>query len=502
MRKFKQLQFCLLLGLLLTLFIGNLSNVKAITFEGFLTYLGNQEKSEQITNWYNFINNAYYNSTIDFSSWLSEWDSSADLIYVYNTSIRQNLVVEPQITFVNLKNNNSQIYYNNNNSYIYFTGSQSYTKKTFNLNISGTGTTSVSGITNYSQPRLYVANLFTNNTSFIVKEDILYSDSSLTSPYTGFYYFNNNYSDMGFKYVDNPIKTSYSNQYIKLGEFIGDIDFSNVTVQFGFLTENNTMGTVIATYGYNDSTTTSKLNIVNNNLYIPSRLITSDSYAVSVVIGTTSYDKVLDIQFISASGISGDNTFNVQDSTNNIIDNDNKNNDFWKETYNSLFTIDSGDTKDLINGFINSTNLGISGDEETIKIITDKLQGQADDFIISWNDIVIPNLFGNQAMVLIPQNEINFSQLCRENQGLRLAKGALNVITSGGLIILVLMNFSQTIMKLLGTENRFIDPEEIYFETQAVINDDQLDTTHMPVPYASTPYFRDRYYKWYFGGGK
>lgn len=312
---------------LFIILIGVWTSASAITFEGFLTYLGNQEKSEQITNWYNFINNAYYNSTIDFSSWLNEWDSSADLIYVYNTSIRQNLAVEAQIYFVNLKNNNSKIYYNNNNSYIYFTGSQSYTKKTFNLNISGNGSTSVSGITNYTQPRLYVDNLFTNHTGFIVKEDILYSDSNLTSPYTGFYYFNNNYSDMGFKYVDSPIKTSYSNQYIKLGEFIGDIDFTDVTIQFGFLTENNTMGQVLATYGYPDSPELNKLKITNNVLYIPSRLITSDSYAVSVVIGTTSYDKVLDIQFISASGSSGDNIFNVQDSTNNIIDNDNDNTD-------------------------------------------------------------------------------------------------------------------------------------------------------------------------------
>lgn len=501
MKKYKPLQYCLLLGLLLTLFIGNLSNVKAITFEGFLTYLGNQEKSEQITNWYNFINNAYYNSTIDFSSWLNAWDNSADFIYVYDTSISQNVAVSPQITFANLKDNNLKMYMGSNNTRVYLTGSLSYYYKTFNLNTSR-GTASVSGGSNNYRNDIYVSNTFTTHNAFIIKEDILYSDSSLTSPYTGFYYFNNNYSDMGFKYVDSPIKTTYSNQYIKLGEFIGDIDYTNVAIQFGFLTENNTMGQVLATYGYPDSPELNKLKITNNVLYIPSRLITSDSYAVSVVIGTTSYDKVLDIEFVSASGSSGDNSFNIQDSTNNIIDNDNDNNDFWKETYNNLFTIDSGDTKDLINGFINSTNLGISGDEETIKIITDKLQGQADDFIISWNDIVIPNLFGNQQMVLIPQNEINFSQMCRENQGLRLAKGALNVITSGGLIILVLMNFSQTIMKLLGTENRFIDPEEIYYETQAVINDDQLDTTHMPVPYASTPYFRERYYKWYFGGGK
>lgn len=369
---------------LFIILIGVWTSASAITFEGFLTYLGNQEKSEQITNWYNFINNAYYNSTIDFSSWLNEWDSSADLIYVYNTSIRQNLAAEPQIYFVNLKNNNSQIYYNNNNSYIYFTGSQNFTKKTFTLNISGTGSTSVSGITNYTQPRLYVANLFTNFTSFIVKEDILYSDSNLTSPYTGFYYFNNNYSDMGFKYVDSPIKTSYSNQYIKLGEFIGNIDFTDVAIQFGFLTENNTMGQVLATYGYPGSPELNKLKITNNVLYIPSRLITSDSYAVSVVIGTTSYDKVLDIQFISASGTSGDYTFNVQDSTNNIIDNDNDNTD---KIINSItkpyvpsgdYNITSGDFNlgitytnpfnNLISEIINLLRVSLTGSQRIVNL--------------------------------------------------------------------------------------------------------------------------------------
>ena len=61
------------------------------------------------------------------------------------------------------------------------------------------------------------------------------------------------------------------------------------------------------------------------------------------------------------------------------------------------------------------------------------------------------------------------------------------------------INYKNMILKLLGTENRFIDTEELYYETQSVVNDDQLGSSTYPVPYMYSPYFRQQYYKWRYG---
>lgn len=292
-----------------------------MTFDEYLNYWGSQDNSTQMEWTYNFINNLYYDSVTDFTTYLSNWVSSTDSIYTQISNTSSNSERTLRIMFIN--NENISYYKDGNN--IRFTSATLITVLSATFNSNRNTITSIK-VTNENRSFINMSDNFfdnTNSTKFLISDNLIYSDNSLTSITSADYYYKKVYTNTVFKYVDNPIYTNYVNQYIKLGEFIGGVDYSNVRVQFGFLNQDNTMGQIIALYGYPDSTLP-KLYINNNNLYIDSRLITSDNYAVSVVIDTISYDKVLDIQFINSSG-SGNAIFDIQNGTNNIINNNNNN---------------------------------------------------------------------------------------------------------------------------------------------------------------------------------
>lgn len=303
----------------------NLSSVKAVTFPEYLQYLGNQDLTSHQQTAYNYFYQTYYNSSVDFTDLLTTWQDT-DTIYTIQFSHSNSSPFVLQVSFFNVKN--TFMYKDGNN--IRFGSSVETTHISYSMSNDKTkinaGNPSISNRTFYNVG----SDFFQENATsprFIISESPLYQEQNATNIYTGFYWFNDIISPFGFTYESNPIYANYQQNLIKLGTFTGGVDYSDVTIQFGFLNQDNTMGQILATYGYYDSPVLNKLVINNNNLFIPSRLITSDTYAISVVIGTTAFDKVLDIEFVSASGTSGDSVFNIQDSTNNIIDNDNNNTD-------------------------------------------------------------------------------------------------------------------------------------------------------------------------------
>lgn len=172
---------------------------------------------------------------------------------------------------------------------------------------------------------------------------------------------------------------------------------------------------------------------------------------------------------------------------------------FWENAYNNLFTLNSGEAEEILTNFYEDIDLQIgSGEENTIKQIASVLQGQANDFIISWNDIYLPNLKQNEPILLIKQGQINFSEEVRNNEALARAKGYLNIIISTILLILLLFNYGDTLMRLLGTTNRFIDDEEVSYEVMNITNDDMLPPTNMPIPYSQSRDYRYKVWHAYF----
>lgn len=155
----------------------------------------------------------------------------------------------------------------------------------------------------------------------------------------------------------------------------------------------------------------------------------------------------------------------------------------------------------MLNDLYNNLEVSIgSGEVETIKQVASILQGQPDDFVISWNDIYIPNLFNNEPTKLIEQGQINFSEEVRNNEALSRAKGWLNIIVSTILLLILLMNYGRTIAQLLGTTIEFIEDEEVTYDVLNITleNEQMLPPTNIPIPMSYSRNFRDKVWKEHF----
>lgn len=263
--------------------------------------------------------------------------------------------------------------------------------------------------------------------------------------------------------------------------------------KFAPFTEQNT----ITLYNYNkngflprywNGTTTN-----NNGTYTTRIVIDTDKYqnAILQIIIKSDVDDLTNLYqtyYISndktyvSGGIvyptitfSGDyvGEYNQQVNENTKEENDN----FWKDVYNDLFTISSGDVNAMLNDFterINFENYGDIGIEESILGV---LEGEPDDFKISWEDIKTPAIanLGLSAITLIPKGEINFSRMARENEALGRVKGIVNLLCSFTLIMLLLKNIWFTLMRVLGVGVDMYESQEEENERLAMVNSETIN---------------------------
>lgn len=150
---------------------------------------------------------------------------------------------------------------------------------------------------------------------------------------------------------------------------------------------------------------------------------------------------VIDNNTITSLG-SGD--FTIQDSTNQIIDNQDKNNTFWQDTYNSLFVMNSGDVDQLITNMKENIKIDNFGDVSGEIAILNTLTGEPSDFIIAWNSTQY------MGKTIIPSGEINFSQKVREVPALKTTQDWLRIIMGYSITIVLMSEIFFTILRCLG----------------------------------------------------
>lgn len=204
-------------------------------------------------------------------------------------------------------------------------------------------------------------------------------------------------------------------------------------------------------------------------------------YTLNVEITTTSntYELSEQILFVPPgtlieSGVivnypSGDYSFNTENATNQIIENQDKNNNFWENAYNELFVMESGDVQDIIDEMKANIKIDDIGDMSGEIAILNTLTGEPSDFIIAWN----PTSY--MGKVIIPSGEINFSQKVREVPALQTTQNWLRIIMGYSVSIVLLSEIFFTILKVLGVSVSIYDQHNEEIE--------RLEEMHRPKIY-------------------
>lgn len=165
-----------------------------------------------------------------------------------------------------------------------------------------------------------------------------------------------------------------------------------------------------------------------------------------------------------------ENGYTTQNSVNDIINNTNNNDNFWKNTYNNLFTLSSGDVENLIEkisgemtSFTEYTDL-----QEEYELLNELQNTNPGDFRIAWNAVYYEN------QPIIPSGEINFTQAV-EDYNLVEVHQVTQVIIAGFLALLCTKGIWNAICITLGVgtalydsyeqENGIVDSVEDYYDT-------------------------------------
>ena len=152
-----------------------------------------------------------------------------------------------------------------------------------------------------------------------------------------------------------------------------------------------------------------------------------------------------------------DNVASKIDTTNALLISGDKKaterDNFWRDTYNNLFTLNSGDVADIYNDIAGALS---SGDSLIVAYqpIQDLLEAEPSDFVIRWGNIPILLTINNGVALtsgdLITSGEINFSQMARDNSTLGTIKFWVNTIISFSLFYLCLFEIYKIILYILG----------------------------------------------------
>lgn len=109
-----------------------------------------------------------------------------------------------------------------------------------------------------------------------------------------------------------------------------------------------------------------------------------------------------------------------------------KRDNFWRATYESLFSLDSGDIDELyanikqeIEKLSGDTNLG-----EELEILEGMRNTTPDDFVLTWDNIYY------QDTIIIPSGELNFNTIVEE-WGLERVHELIQLITTAALIFII-----------------------------------------------------------------
>lgn len=161
------------------------------------------------------------------------------------------------------------------------------------------------------------------------------------------------------------------------------------------------------------------------------------------------------------------NDSNLQDITDNM----NKNDSWWRLQFDNLFTLDSGDIEESLNKFAEQNKFS-SGELQIAMLGLEQLKENNGDFIISWKEYnphfsikEEPIEYGNGKILLyngklIPSGEVNFSKLERDYPRVATIMIWERRIVGLSLLILLAHNLWKTLMHTLGIGTQVYDSEE------------------------------------------
>ena len=171
----------------------------------------------------------------------------------------------------------------------------------------------------------------------------------------------------------------------------------------------------------------------------------------------------------------------IQDSIDNVNNTLQENQSFWEQAYRTMF-VPSGDYVEArLEEFKN--NLQVSGDYEEIKMFLEDIKNNSGDFIISWEDRETHFTIGGQDIgqqLQIERNQINFSQLERENEDLHNVMIWVRILTGFALSVLIIRQGWTLLLKTIGVST---DVYESTKDEQAIISKtytkDEKGNTHI-----------------------
>lgn len=162
---------------------------------------------------------------------------------------------------------------------------------------------------------------------------------------------------------------------------------------------------------------------------------------------------------------SGDYVYTGNDNNNNvpIINQINENQDFWKNTYDSLFAMNSGDATEVYNMIASYFPSG----ESPVSIydtIFGSLNNEPDDFIIRWDSIPFNMSIGGGTTTFsgdfIQSGDINFSELTRTNHTFGIVHFWIRTLATISFLFIAWMTLYKCFMLILGVSTDFVDTSE------------------------------------------
>lgn len=328
--------------------------------------------------------------------------------------------------------------------------------------------------------------------------------------------WNNFYQQYGTNYLefDNALENTAYNGNLLTYYYQGDF-YSNSQILLGNILPNDSYYFEVrlkeSVTGIVKGTSFVSLNTTPINIYNDGAIEINNNYEVYAINRLLKYSTQYQLEIESYYGDGGSNLyedidwfiflpqnavvennsivslgsgdFTTQDSTNQIIDNQEKNQNWLEETYNNLFILDSGDVTRLIENLQDKAQIGNIGDLSGEKAILETLTGEPGDFVIAWT----PTSYMNK--VIIPSGEINFSQKVREVPALKTTQDWLRIIMGYSITIVLLSEIFFTILKVLGVS------VSIYEQHNEEI--ERLEEMHTPKVYlteVATPKGKKKYW--------
>lgn len=422
------------------------SCAKALSSQDIIDYVDNTANYFSNNSNYQIIKN-YINNSVAAKNWLSQYANEYN-----NFAIRTSYYQGAQTYTLKLfSSNNGKIQSNNNG--LSYTGNYRQTlfrgnNQTNNF-ASIDNNASIDGGYCYSSNSNYENNL--TGMAFITDEIV----GTLPKTFVGnqaipqFVYleFLNTMDDAAYNgnlYTYYYKGDFYSNNQIKLGDIIPH-DSYYFEVRLKDSKTEIIKGTSFVA-----------LNTTPYNFYNDGAIYINENYEVYAIPRLLNYSKQYQLEIISYYGegnnnlfedidwfiflpynasISGDiitnlgsGDFTTQDSTNQIIDN---NNNFFDNLYNKMFTISGDQVNEIINTTMSNVQIP-SGEIAEIEQVFNYISGEHGDFVISWTDKTTHFTVNgaNISQITIPAKQINFSEMERQSPELQQAMHWARLITN------------------------------------------------------------------------